>query len=175
MAPETAGTSLKSTLRPRPAAFVREYIAAGCKNAKQAAIRAGYAGGASAEVTASRLLRNPRVAAEIEKAQGRLLRRHAISQDRLLRELANIAFFDLGELFDENWNPRPWSRIPPRARQAISGVEFRDGVLKRLSFRRMDALRILIDLVEGGKLSLDQFRAAAAAESEGQLPPLEDG
>ena len=170
-----AKATASAMLRPRPAAFVREYVAAGCKNAKQAAIRAGYAKGASAEVTASRLLRNPKVAAEIEKAQGRLFRRHAISQDRLLRELANIAFFDPGELFDNNWNPRPWSRIPPRARQAISGLEFRDGVLKRLSFRRMDALRILIDLVEGGKLSLDQFRAGAAAESEGQLPPLEDG
>src|SRR5208282_470810 len=128
-------------LRPRPAAFVREYVAAGCKNAKQAAIRAGYARGASAEVTASRLLHNPEVAAAIEKAQGRLLRRHELSADRVLRAIANIAFFDLGELFDKKWNLLPWSRIPPRARQAISRLEFRDGVLSRLSFRdRMDAL-----------------------------------
>jgi len=88
--------SPKSTLRPRPAAFVREYVGAGCRNAKQAAIRAGYAGGASAEVTASRLLRNPRIAAEIEKAQGRLLRRHDLSADRVLRAIANMVFFDLG-------------------------------------------------------------------------------
>jgi phage terminase small subunit len=67
----TAKAKAKATLRPRLAAFVREYVGAGCKNAKQAAIRAGYAGGAS-EVTASRLLDNPKVAAEIEKAQGRL-------------------------------------------------------------------------------------------------------
>jgi hypothetical protein len=51
-----------------------------------------------------------------------------------------------------------------------------------LGFRdRMDALRILIDLVGPLKLPLDapsaeQFRAAAAAaESEGQVPSLEDG
>jgi len=177
-------------LSPRQAAFVREYIAAGCANAKQAAIRAGYAGGASAEVTASRLRKNAKIAAEIEKAQGRLLRRHELSADRLLRATTNIAFFDPGELFDKNWNILPWSRIPPRARQAISRLEFRDGMLSRLSFRdRMDALRILIDLVgplklppdapsappaESEKLPLEQFRAAAA-ESEGQLPPLEDG
>ena len=43
---------------------------------------------------------NPRVAAEIEEAQGRFLRRHELSADGVLRATANIAFFDLGELFD---------------------------------------------------------------------------
>lgn len=67
-------------------------LASSSENAKDAAIRAGYAGGASAEVTASRLLRNPKVAAEIERLQGRLLCDHEISADRIMRELANIAF-----------------------------------------------------------------------------------
>ena len=183
-------TTTEATLRPRQAAFVREYVGAGCKNAKHAAILAGYAGGASAEVTASRLLRNPKVAAEIEKGQGRLLRRHEISRDRVLRAIANIAFFDLGELFDKNSNLLPWSRIPPRARQAAE-IVFRDGEPSGVRVRdKLPALKMLAELLglfkqpltvpsaspaEGGKLSLEQFRAAAAAESEGQLPPLEDG
>jgi Terminase small subunit len=99
-------TCPKSTLRPRPAAFVREYLAAGWKNAKQAAIRAGYAGGPSAEVSASRLLHDPKVAAEIEKVQGRVLRRHELSADRVLRATTNIAFFDPGELFDKTASGR---------------------------------------------------------------------
>ena len=144
-ASETAGACSKSTLRPRQAAFVREYVGAGCKNAKQAAIRAGYAGGASAEVTASRLLDNPKVAAEIEKAQGRLFRHHEISADRLMRELANIAFFNLGELFDNNWNLLPWSRIPPRARQAVE-IKFKDGKPSGLRVRdKLPALKMLAE------------------------------
>ena len=143
----TAKATAKATLRPRPAAFVREYVVAGCKNAKQAAIRAGYAGGASAEVTASRLLDNPKVAAEIEKAQGRLFRHHDISADRVMRELANIAFFNLGELFDNNWNLLPWSRIPPRARQAIE-VKFKDGKPSGLRVRdKLPALEMLAKLL----------------------------
>ncbi len=177
---------------PRQKAFVREYLGAGCKNAKQAAVRAGYAGGASAEVTASRLLHNPKVAAEIEKAQGRLLRRNEITADRLLHAIANIAFFDPGELFDNNWNPLPLSRIPARARQAISRLEFRDGVLRRLSFRdRMDALRILVDLVgplklppdapsappvEEKRLSVEEFlRRADTAKRKGKMSSSGDG
>lgn len=51
-------------LSDKQAAFAREYAVD--KNGKQAAIRAGYAPGA-AEVTASRLLRNVNVRAEVER------------------------------------------------------------------------------------------------------------
>ena len=137
-------TSLKSLL-PRQAAFVREYVGAGCKNAKQAAIRAGYAAGGSAEVTASRLLRNPRIAAEIKKAQGRLFRRHEILRIGPARNREHRLFRPNRELRREGRDP-PLDRMPTRARQAISGFEFRDGAPTKLSFRdRMDALRILAD------------------------------
>ncbi len=133
----------ESTLRPRPAAFVREYLGAGCRNAKQAAIRAGYAGGASAEVTASRLLRNPRIAAEIDKRQGRLFRRYEISADRIMRELAKIAFCNLLECFDDKWELLPLHRIPPRTRQAIE-IVFKDGKPSGVRVRdKLPALKML--------------------------------
>jgi hypothetical protein len=122
----------------------REFVAAGCKNAKQAAIRAGYAGDASAEVTASRLLRNPTVAAEIERAQGRLLRRDETSRDRWLRELETLAFFDPIECFDAKGRLLSLHRMPERARHTVAslvgkGAEFklvfhdRDKALTRLA------------------------------------------
>jgi phage terminase small subunit len=183
-------TSLKSLL-PRQAAFVREYVGAGCKNAKQAAIRAGYAGGASAEVTASRLLRNPKVVAEIEKAQGRLFRRHEISADRVMRGITNTAFFDPIECFDQKGDILPLHRMPKRARQAISRFEVTDGAPTKLSFRdRLNALRILIDLVgplklppnppsappaEEERVSVEEFRRRAGMEREGKMPPPDEG
>jgi phage terminase small subunit len=146
-ASETAGACPKSTLRPRPAAFVREYVGAGCKNAKQAAIRTGYAGGASAEVTASRLLDNPKVAAEIEKAQGRLFRRHEISADRVMRGIANIAFCNLLECLDDKGELLPLSRMPKRARQAIE-IVFKDGKPSGLRVRdKLPALEMLAKLL----------------------------
>jgi len=116
---ETTASSSKPPLKPRQAAFVREYIAAGCKNAKQAAIRAGYAGGASAEVTASRLLRNSTIAAEIEKSQARLLHHNEISPDRVLRELAQIAFSNPLDCLNDRWELLPLSRIPEAVRQTL--------------------------------------------------------
>ena len=182
-------TCPKSTLRPRPAAFVREYLAAGWRNAKQAAICAGYAGGPSAEVTASRLLRNPKVAAEIEKARGRHFRRYEITPDRVLRELANIAYLDPAEFFDKRGALLPVRRMPERARRAISTVRFRDGVPRWLIFRdKVAALETLIDYlgllkrppdapsarpVEEERLSVEEWRRLA--EREGNEPPPDEG
>jgi phage terminase small subunit len=169
---------------------VREYVEAGCKNAKQAAIRAGYAGGASAEVTASRLIRNPRIAAEIENAQGRLLRRHEISTDRVMSETASIAFFNLTECFDDKWALLPLRRIPKRARQAISRLEFKDGKPSKLIFGdKLEALKILIDYLgifklppnpppapptEEERLSVEEFRRRAGVEHESNVPPPDE-
>jgi len=144
---------------------VREYLAAGCANAKQAAIRAGYAGGASAEVTASRLLKNPKIAAEIGKARNRLFRRHEVNADRVLREIAAIAYLDPADLFDEQGELLPVRRMPKRGRCAIAAVHFKDGVPRTLSFRdKMKALSILVKKL--GLLSGESVRPAPPAKQE---------
>jgi len=164
-ASEPADASSKSRLGPRQAAFVREYLAAGCANAKQAAIRAGYAGGASAEVTASRLLKNPKIAAEIGKARNRLFRRHEVNADRVLREIAAIAYLDPADLFDEQGELLPVRRMPKRGRCAIAAVHFKDGVPRTLSFRdKMKALSILVKKL--GLLSGESVRPAPPAKQE---------
>nr|DAN80441.1 MAG TPA: Terminase small subunit [Caudoviricetes sp.] len=65
-------------------------------NGKQAAIRAGYSA-KTAEATAARLLRNVKVQAEISRRQKDLQRRTEISQDRVVKELARIAFADASD------------------------------------------------------------------------------
>src|ERR1700693_5983583 len=80
--PALAQSPRSGRVRPRLCANTSLRAA---RTRNKAAIRAGYAPGASAEVEASRLLHNnPRVAAEIEEAQGRLLRRHELSADGVL-------------------------------------------------------------------------------------------
>ena len=76
-------------LTARQARFVDEYLVD--FNATQAAIRAGYTA-RSAEVTAAKLLRNAKVQAEISRRQKDLQKRTEVTQERVVRELARVAF-----------------------------------------------------------------------------------
>ena len=69
--------------------FCEEYLID--LNATQAAIRAGYSP-KTAEQTASRLLRNVKVQEYIAKRQKELSRSTHITQERVIKELALIAF-----------------------------------------------------------------------------------
>lgn len=66
-------------------------------NGTAAAIRAGYSV-RSAEVTASKLLRNPKVRAYIDERMAEHSRRTGVTQERIIRELARIAFLDPTQL-----------------------------------------------------------------------------
>lgn len=80
---------------PKRAAFVREYLID--LNATQAAIRAGYSP-KTAKAQGSRLLTYADVKFAIEKGRTRKLGRSEITADRVLQELARIAFVKTTEL-----------------------------------------------------------------------------
>ena len=96
-------------LTPKQQRFVDEYLVD--LNAKQAAIRAGYSP-RSAEVTGSRLLSNAKVAAAVAARQNRRAKRLEVTQDRVLQELARIAFADIRDLF--TWDEERACYIPSR-------------------------------------------------------------
>jgi phage terminase small subunit len=80
--------------------FVEEYLKD--LNGKQAAIRAGYAPG-SAEVEASRLLKDAKVRSALEAATRERTRRvegHGITVDRIVLELAKIGFSDIRKVVE---------------------------------------------------------------------------
>jgi phage terminase small subunit len=77
------------TLTDKQKRFCEEYLID--LNATQAAIRAGYSP-KTAEQTASRLLRNVKVQEYIAKRQKELSRSTHITQERVIKELALIAF-----------------------------------------------------------------------------------
>lgn len=79
-------------LNPKQDAFVAEYLVD--LNGKQAAIRAGYSP-KGAEVTASKLLRVPKVKIAVQEAQKTRSQRVQISQDAVLNELAKIGFANM--------------------------------------------------------------------------------
>lgn len=87
-------------LTPKQAAFVREYLVD--SNGKQAAIRAGYAEG-SAEVAASRLLRNEKVAEAVSAGHADLDERAEHTREELEDRLWAIVLGDLRDVIE--WGP----------------------------------------------------------------------
>lgn len=79
-------------LTPKQERFVEEYLVD--LNATQAAIRAGYSAH-TAKQQGARLLTNVDVAQKLGSARERLVERTEISQDRVLKEYAAIAFADI--------------------------------------------------------------------------------
>ena len=81
-------------LTPKQIRFVDEWLID--FNGKQAAIRAGYSA-KTAEAAAARLLRNVKVQAEISRRQRDLQKRTEVTQDRVVKELARIAFANIAD------------------------------------------------------------------------------
>ena len=84
-------------LTTRQLTFCDEYLID--LNATQAAIRAGYSG-PHVRKTASDLLAKPDISDEIAKRMQDRERRTEITQDKVLSELAKIAFFDIRKIVD---------------------------------------------------------------------------
>ena len=81
-------------LTPKQIRFVDEYMVD--FNATQAAIRAGYKA-KTAHVIGAENLRKPKIAEEIARRQKDLQRRTEVTQDRVVKELARVAFADASD------------------------------------------------------------------------------
>lgn len=109
-------------LTRRQQRFVEEYLID--LNGSAAYQRAGYtARGNAAEVNAAKLLRNTQVAAAIELAMSERSYRTEITQDRVLKELARLAFFDIGMAFRDDGSLKPIHEIDEDTRRALMGLE----------------------------------------------------
>lgn len=109
-------------LTPKQQRFVDEYLVD--LNATAAYVRAGYAArGNAAEVNASRLLRNAQVVAAVQEAMKARESRTHITQDRVLQELARIAFFDIRKLYNEDGTLKKPTEMDDEAAAVLSGVD----------------------------------------------------
>lgn len=78
--------------------FVDEYLID--MNATQAYIRAGYKNYDSAGVEANKTLNNPKVRAAVDAALAERSRRTGINQDRVVQEIAKLAFVNAADVID---------------------------------------------------------------------------
>lgn len=113
----------KRPLTPAREAFVAAYLANG-QNATDA-YRTAYprATTRTCEVEGGRLLRNPVVKAKIAAALQKRLNRYEVTSDRIIEELASIAFLDSAQLYDRSGDLVPIHDLPERVRCAICQIE----------------------------------------------------
>jgi phage terminase small subunit len=112
---------------PKQARFVAEYLITG--NATQAAIHAGYSP-KSARFIGAENLTKPHIAAleaqkqsEISQRQVERLEAMELTEARVIRETARIAFFDARKLFDAQGNPKPITELDDDTAAAIGGLD----------------------------------------------------
>ena len=115
--------------------FCEEYAAR--PNACQAYRRAfGPVAYNTARTEGPRLLANPAIAAEVEAAREHYRTAVRVDAERVLREVAAVAFADPADLYEPDPSnqglptPRPWGDVPPAARKAVASVRVKRKKLK---------------------------------------------
>ena len=100
--------------------FCEEYLID--LNGTQAAIRAGYSEKSAKEI-ASQNFTKLHIQAYIESKQKELFLQIGISQERILKEYAAIAFADIRKLFDADGRLLPIQQIPDDIAKVLASVE----------------------------------------------------
>ncbi len=132
--------------------FVEEYMID--LNATQAAIRAGYSVKNAASIGAQ-LLKKTQVQRAIARARAERSRRTGITSDRVLQELARIAFVNAADLID----PETAQVLPdasPDDLKVISGVKVKYVPHKELND---DGEIMIVDAIEREVKMCDKVRA----------------
>ena len=109
----------KNALTPRQEAFVKQYLID--RNGKQAAIRAGYSP-KGAEVQASALLRLHKVSVAVDFAIAKQSARLEITADRVLSEMAKLAYSNIGEYLGPGNTTKDLSTLPREQLACIQEV-----------------------------------------------------
>jgi phage terminase small subunit len=107
-------------MTPRQRQFVAEYLVD--LNAKEAAIRAGFSPRTAAE-KGYQLLQRPDVKEHLEKAFKARERRTNITSDRVLEEIARIAFADVRELYRADGSMKKPNELSADTAAALAAVD----------------------------------------------------
>lgn len=126
--------------------FVKEYLKD--LNKTQAYIRAGYKAKNEnvAAASAAKLLRNPKIQEKIQAAMKEREKRTEITQDRVLKEIANLAFTDrtgIVNLKNNNLIIKNFDELTPEQKACISGVKETKHGIEVTFYNKEKALEML--------------------------------
>ena len=112
--------SKKKGLTPKQAVFVREYLID--LNATQAAIRAKYSKKTAGQ-QGERLLKNVEVAKAVQEAMDKRAAKLDIDSERILQEIARLAYIDPRKVFNEHGQLLPIHQLPDEIAVCIASIE----------------------------------------------------
>ena len=118
---EPQGEATPRGLTPKQLRFVDEYLVD--LNASGAARRAGYSV-KTADKIGYENLRKPEIASAVEAKRKELAGDLGITRERVLREMAKIAFSDLRDLYNEDGSLKHPHEWPEGAAGAVASMEF---------------------------------------------------
>lgn len=163
---QTATASRVNGLLPKQSAFVAEYLISG--NATQAAIHAGYSP-KTAHVIGQENLKKPAIASLLSQKQSVIAARQderlakmELTEERVAREIARIAFFDPRKLFAPDGRPLAITELDDDTAAAIGGLE----VLE--SFEGSGEDRRLVGIIKKYKVADKNSALDKAAKILGQ-------
>lgn len=104
-------------MTPKQQMFVKEYLID--LNATQAAIRAGYSA-KNADVIGNQLIGKTLVSNAIQAAMEKRSTRLEITADKVLQEIAKLAFANLQDFYDENGSLKDIHTLPRDVAVALS-------------------------------------------------------
>jgi len=128
----------KGQLTAKQARFVEEYLVD--LNATQAAIRAGYKA-KNADVVGPELVGKTWVAAAIKARQEKLQKKLDITQERVLLEMARLAFFDVRKLFNPDGSMKKPHELDSDTAAAVASLDLDEEKIK--VFGKPEVLRDL--------------------------------
>ena len=176
-------------LTPKQRRFIKEYLID--LNASQAAVRAGYSA-KRANAVGYDLLTNTDIGNAIQQAQSERSARTEVTADRVIKELARIAFVDTRQIFE--WGPtgvrlRPSNELSDDEAAIVADIsEITSEIGGGIKIKRYDKLKALdllgrhlgmfvekreitgrdgaaIELLDLSHLSVEELRAIVAASS----------
>ncbi|MGH9504794.1 MAG: terminase small subunit [Terriglobales bacterium] len=103
--------------------FVKHYRLT--RNARTAAIAAGYSK-KTAQAAGSRLLRDSAVRTAITSQDRALHKKLDLTAERVLEEIARIAFADIRRIFNRDGTARSITELDPDTAAALAGVEIEE-------------------------------------------------
>lgn len=134
-----------SELNPRQLIFVNEYMK--IRNATLAAVKAGYSKATAGQI-GGRLLKNVKIQTEIKRRLAGVQKRTKITHEKIVLEIANVAFADLGLVCE--WNEtqglilKDSKNLPLEQRKAIQAIKTTPGEHgTAIQFKMHDKLKAL--------------------------------
>jgi phage terminase small subunit len=119
--PKRKQAAVSGDFSEREIKFIHYYCSNG-NHGENAAVAAGYAP-KQAKCQASRMLASERIKAEVDRVMGKAMAKLEITVDRVLNEIARLAFADIRNCFNADGTLKPLHELDDNTAAALVGMD----------------------------------------------------